>query len=124
MKYDHILRQLDRRISSTRIILDNQSTVDIFSSKNILQNIRHSNRNLDVLFMGRKTTTNMVGELAGYGTMWFHPGGIANIPSLYKFAKKYQVSYNSTNIKKILFIYLVEKCTVSNSILEACSTPI
>ena len=41
-------------------------------------------------------TTNLQGDLPGYKTVWFHPGGIANILFLSKVADKYQVSYNST----------------------------
>ena len=47
-------------------------------------------------------TTDLQGYLAGYGTVWFHPGGIANILSLSNVEEKYQVSYNSTGGGKLL----------------------
>ena len=47
-------------------------------------------------------TTCLQGDLPGYETVWFHPGGIANIPSLSKVAEKYRVSYNSTGENKFL----------------------
>ena len=41
------------------------------------------------------TSTNMVGDLHGYGTVWYHPNGIANILSLSRVKEKYLVTYNS-----------------------------
>jgi hypothetical protein len=32
----------------------------------------------------------------GYGTVWYHPDGIANILSLHNMQKKYKVTYDST----------------------------
>jgi len=37
----------------------------------------------------------MVGELSGYGTIWFHPDGIANILSLSCIKCKFRVTYDS-----------------------------
>ena len=48
------------------------------------------------------TTTDLQEDLPGYGTLWFHPGGIVNILSLSKVADKYRVSYDSTGEKKFL----------------------
>ena len=41
------------------------------------------------------TRTNLVGELPGYGTVWFHPDGIANILSLSRVKTKYQITFDS-----------------------------
>ena len=49
-------------------------------------------------------TTYLQGDLPGYGKVWFHPGGIANILSLSKVAEKYRVSYDSTRGKKFLVL--------------------
>ena len=35
------------------------------------------------------------GDLKGYGTIWYHPDGIANILSLNNLKKKYRVTFNS-----------------------------
>jgi hypothetical protein len=43
------------------------------------------------------TSTNLVGDLPGYGTVWYHPNGIANILSLNKVKSKYRVTYDSTS---------------------------
>jgi hypothetical protein len=43
-------------------------------------------------------STNMIGDLGNYGTMWYHPSGIANILSLAQvWAHGHHVSYDSTN---------------------------
>ena len=39
--------------------------------------------------------TNLIGDLPGYGTVWYHPGGIANILSLSKVKEKYRVTFDS-----------------------------
>ena len=40
--------------------------------------------------------TNLVGDLPGYGTVWYHPKGIANILSLSRVAIKHRVTFDST----------------------------
>jgi hypothetical protein len=44
--------------------------------------------------------TNWMGDLHGYGPVWFHKMGIANILSLARVKEKYQVTYNSANGKE------------------------
>jgi hypothetical protein len=39
----------------------------------------------------------MVGDLLGYGTVWYHPKSIANILSLKCVAEKYHVTFDSDN---------------------------
>ena len=83
-------------IKPTWVLLDNQYTVDMFSNRRLLKNIRKSDRSLDIFSTGGRTTTDLKGDLLGYGTVWFHPVGIANILSLSKVADKYRVSYDSS----------------------------
>ena len=97
MKYDHILRQLYGRISTIWIIPENPSVVYFFFNRNLLKNTRKDNRNISIFLTGGKTTTNLVWDLSGYGTNWFHPGGIPNTLYLSKVAEKCRVWYDSTN---------------------------
>ena len=39
----------------------------------------------------------MVGDLSGYGTVWYHPTGIANILSLSRAIKIFTITYVSAN---------------------------
>ena len=42
----------------------------------------------------------MVGDLAGYGTVWYHKNGIANILSLAKVSREHNVKIDSANGNK------------------------
>ena len=39
--------------------------------------------------------TNLVGDLRGYGPVWYNPYGIANILSFEQVREKYEVQYES-----------------------------
>ena len=94
MEYQHTLSQSGGNMNPTWVLLDNQSTVEVFSNRRILKNIRKSDRELEIFFTGGQTTTNIKEDLISYGTVWFHPGGIYNILSLSKVAEKYRVAYD------------------------------
>ena len=77
------------------ILLDNQSTVDVFTNRRLLKNIRRSNKNMFIHCTAGVAKTNLIGDLPGYGTVWYHPDGIANILSLSKVKEKYRVTFDS-----------------------------
>ena len=39
----------------------------------------------------------LIETLPGYGAVWYHPEGIANVLSLARIRKKHKVTYDSTN---------------------------
>ena len=39
--------------------------------------------------------TNLIGDVHGYGTVWYHPNGIANILSLSQVKDQHQATYDS-----------------------------
>ena len=82
-------------ISSSWILLDSQSTVDVFSNPKLLSNICDAKRSLTLYCNAGKAIITKKGDLEGYGTVWYHPDGIANILSLHNVQKKYKVSYDS-----------------------------
>jgi Reverse transcriptase (RNA-dependent DNA polymerase) len=85
------------KLPTSWILLDNQSTVDVFSNKKLLSNIRESSTTMDIHCNAGITSTNMIGELRGYGTVWYNPTGIANIISLSRATERgYQVTFDSS----------------------------
>ena len=65
-------------------LLDNQSTCDIFHNSVFLTNIRLApdGREIDIHCNAGILVVTMVGDLDGYGTVWYHSEAIANILSL------------------------------------------
>jgi hypothetical protein len=69
-----------------------------FYNPDPLTNIRGTNKSMDIHCNAGVTTTHMVGYLPGYGTVWYHPKGIANILSLACIEEHgYNVSYETNN---------------------------
>ena len=83
-------------IPDSWILLDSQSTVDVFMSKKLLKNICDVKKTLSLHRNAGVTTVNKIGDLPGYGTVWFYEDGIANLLSLNNVKKKYSVTYDST----------------------------
>ena len=77
------------------ILLDNQPTVDVFTNRHLLKNIRRAKKHMFIHCTAGVAKTNLVGDLPGYGTVWYHPDGIANKLSLSKVKEKYWVTFDS-----------------------------
>ena len=83
-------------IPDSWILLDSQSTVDLFMNKKLLKNIRDTKKPLFLHCNASIATVDKVRDLSGYDTVWFYEDGIANIISLNNMKKKYCVTYDST----------------------------
>jgi hypothetical protein len=84
------------QIPPTWILLDNQSTIDVFCNKQLLVNIHKTSSTMSIHCNAGIKTTSEIGELPGYGEVWYHPTGIANILSLSRVrAKGFEVAYEN-----------------------------
>jgi len=71
------------------MLLDNQSTVDIFCNDNYVVNIREVPEKLNLTTNAGVLTTNLKADVPGYGTVWFSPYAITNI---FSFARAWQTN--------------------------------
>jgi hypothetical protein len=98
--------QMDGRLPSTWILLDNQSTVNIFCNQALLCNIKAANRCMSVRCNAGWMVMNLIGHFPGYpGEVSYNPDGIANILFLADSKKYFHVHYDSSKEKA----FIVEK---------------
>ena len=82
-------------IQDTWILLDSQSTVDVFSNSDLLTKIHKTNTMLRIRCNAGMKTTQYKGYLSGYGWVWYYPDGIANILSLSRVKDRFRVTFDS-----------------------------
>jgi hypothetical protein len=86
------LERVSFKPRSTWILLDNQSTVDAFTNKELLTNTREVSTTMNIRCNAGVSKTNLQGD-SDYGTVWYNPHGIANILSLTRVQEKHRVTY-------------------------------
>ena len=84
-------------VPKTWILLNNASTVDVFSNPS-------ANHMLRILCAARTAYTNYITDFPKYRTIWFLHDGFANILSLQQMKKCYWVTYDSGGISPDCFV--------------------
>ena len=78
------------------ILLDNQSSENVFSNPELVHSIRSSRKTLNLATNAGILKTTQVATVPQYGDVWFNKEAITNIFSLAKMAEKYKIEYDST----------------------------
>ena len=84
-------------ISNSCILLDSQSSIDIFCNPKLLSNIHDVKHTFNLYCNSGRAIISKKGDLKGYGMVWYHPEGIANILSLHNVQRKHKVTYDSSH---------------------------
>ena len=92
------MKKVNAAVGENMILLDNQSTRNVFYAGRLLSNIRTVNHSLTICSNTGSTKTAYMGGLPGFGPVWFHKNEIANILSISKVKIRYQVTYDSNGL--------------------------
>jgi hypothetical protein len=96
-----MFHQKEQVLPKSWILLDNQLTVNVFCNRRLLTNVREIDQVMNIRCNAGVTRTNMVGELNGYGTVWYNPKENANILSLSQVEKKHHVSSEKRSVESV-----------------------
>ena len=80
----------------------NELTVDGFYNKSFLSNVRKATKTMEIHCNAGVTSSNLIGDLTGYGQVWYHQHGIANSLSLDRVKEKYRVTFDSGDKNKFI----------------------
>jgi hypothetical protein len=90
------------------ILLDNQSSVTVFSNRDLVENIRTTSETLNLHTNGGILSTNMKCDIPMWGEAWYAPNAITNIFSFAEMADKYRITTDSA-VEKAFTVHLPEK---------------
>ena len=88
------------------LVADSGAGCSIVSNEKLLSNIRPAPNNETMRMHCNSGTiqTDLIGDLDGYGTVWFNPQGIANIISLGEASARHRITMDNT-LDNAIFIH-------------------
>ncbi len=89
------------------ILLDNQSSVDLFLNPGLVTNINNASETLVLATNAGDLTTNQQATVPAYGKVWYDEEAMTNVFSLAEMMDRHQVTFNSA--KENAFIVHTEK---------------
>jgi hypothetical protein len=87
------------------LVLDTQSTVNLFNNRHLLSNIsKTSGPPLRCYCNGGYQDSTLIGTLDGYGDIWYNPNSLANILSMAHVLQHFRVQFD-TAIGQAIFVW-------------------
>jgi hypothetical protein len=77
------------------ILIDSASTVDLFGSACYLRNIREADEPCNLYSNGGENMIHLIGDLPGFGPVWFDENSIANVLSMTSARKRFRITQDS-----------------------------
>ncbi len=93
-----------RKINPNWILLDSQSTINIFNNRKLFKYIRacHEGETVQCYCNGGYQDTSEIGEVDGIGMVYYNKKSLANILSLSHIDNMYRVTYDSSKEKAFI----------------------
>ena len=101
IKYDYneyiFAQSRSGKLDSSWLLLDSQASINIICNPSLVTNIRKhpDGRVIKVNCNAGSITVDTIADMNEYGTVWFHPDGIANCLSLALVSDKYRVTLDT-----------------------------
>eukprot|EP00536_Pseudo-nitzschia_multiseries_P001602 jgi/Psemu1/3663/gm1.3663_g len=94
---EHMFSQSNGNIDPYWILLDSQATCNCVSNPSLLRDIRvhPEGRKVRIHCNAGVVVVDMIGNLPGFGTVWYQEGGMANILSLSSVSDQYRITLDT-----------------------------
>eukprot|EP00536_Pseudo-nitzschia_multiseries_P014537 jgi/Psemu1/39067/gm1.39067_g len=103
---EYMFSQSNGNIDPYWILLNSQATCNCVSNPSLLRDIRihPEGRKVRIHCNAGVVVVDMIGELSGFGTVWYQEGGMANILSLSSVSDQYRITLD-TAITQSFFVH-------------------
>ena len=78
------------------VLLDNQSSENVFANAELVTDIRPSKKTLQLATNAGVLKTNQIATVPLFGEVWYNPEAITNIFSLAKMIQQHKVTFDSS----------------------------